>query len=181
MGASISEAPLYQTPLIDPLPGEASSFGEAFGGYQSPFAPPQSNEAQLGYDLAPAVLLGVSLISRNPVATAPRALGHLRIGHTVPWADMTKAQRRAFQHSYSRHGTELGLPKWKQGNAEALRGQFNSVVGHIRETGTHLGTRIKPFNGRSVRVNYFESNIQGTKYYYYETMSGQFVSAGKAR
>ncbi|WP_240220542.1 RHS repeat-associated core domain-containing protein [Rheinheimera hassiensis] len=119
--------------------------------------------------------------SESVANSAQKALGHLRIGHTVPWADMTKAQRKAFQHSYSRHGAELGLPKWQQGDAEALRQQFNNVVGHIRETGTNLGTMMKPFNGKSTRVNYFESNLQGTKYYYYETMSGQFVSAGKAR
>ena len=98
-----------------------------------------------------------------------------------PWAEMTKAQRRAFQHSYSRHADELGLPKWAQGNAEELRTQFNNVVGHIRETGTYMGTKMKPFNGQSTRVNYYESNLQGTKYYYYETQSGQFISAGKVR
>jgi len=94
---------------------------------------------------------------------------------------MTKAQRRAFQHSYSRHASELGLPKWAQGNADALRQQFNNVVGHIRSTGKSLGTRLKPFNGKSTRVNYFESNLNGTNYYYYETLSGQFISAGRAR
>lgn len=93
---------------------------------------------------------------------------------------MTKAQRKAFQHSYSRHAKEMGLPNWSQKNAGGLRQQFNNVDGHIRETGTHLGTRMKPFNGKSTRVNYYESNLQGTNYYYYETMSGQFVSAGKA-
>ncbi|AJQ93344.1 hypothetical Protein YC6258_01296 [Gynuella sunshinyii YC6258] len=43
----------------------------------------------------------------------------------------------------------MGLPKWSQKNAESLRQQFNNVVGHIRETGTHLGTGMKPFNGKS--------------------------------
>ncbi|WP_144407569.1 hypothetical protein [Gynuella sunshinyii] len=62
---------------------------------------------------------------------------------------MTKAQKKAFQHSYSRHADEMGLPKWSQKNAESLRQQFNNVVGHIRETGTHLGTGMKPFNGKS--------------------------------
>jgi len=112
---------------------------------------------------------------------APKLLGHLRIGHTAPWAEMTKAQRRAFQHSYSRHASELGLPKWAQGNADALRQHFNNVVGHIRSTGTNLGTRLKPFDGKSTRVNYFESNLNGINYYYYETLSGQFISAGRAR
>ena len=124
----------------------------------------------------------LGLCKEPPVTNSgTKALGHLRIGHTTPWGEMTKAQRRAFQHSYSRHADELGLPKWKQGNAEELRTQFNNVVGHIRETGTHLGTRMKPVNSQSARVNYYESNLQDTKYYYYETMSGKFVSAGKAR
>ena len=119
--------------------------------------------------------------SNDVTKSTQRALGHLRIGHPVPLSKMTKAQRRAFQHSYSRHGAELGLPKWSQKNAEALRQKFNKVVGHIRETGTYQGIRMKPFNGKSARVNYYESNLHGSKYYYYETMSGQFVSAGKAR
>jgi hypothetical protein len=105
----------------------------------------------------------------------------LKTGHIVPWDQMTKAQRRAFQHSYSRHADELGLPRWQQSIAEELRVQFNSVVTHIREAGTYLGTRTKPFNGKSTTVNFYEATFHGTKYYYYETLSGQFISAGKAR
>jgi len=110
-----------------------------------------------------------------------KAIGHLRIGHTVPWDAMSKTQRRAFQHSYDRHKVELGLPAWSHKNAESLRLQFNSVVGYIRETGTYKGIKIKPFNDRSVQVNYYESTLNGALYYYYETLSGQFVSAGKSR
>ena len=103
-------------------------------------------------------------------------------GHPVPWNEMTKAQRKAFQHSYSRHAEELGLPKWKQSNAEALRQQFNAVVGHIRANGTKLppGTR-KPFNGQMVEVNFYEALFDGNKYCYYETLDGTFISAGLAR
>jgi hypothetical protein len=31
-------------------------------------------------------------------------------GHTTLWGKMSKSQRRAFQHSYSRHANELDLP-----------------------------------------------------------------------
>ena len=105
-----------------------------------------------------------------------------KIGHTTPWDQMTKAQRKAFQHSYSRHASELGLPNWKQGNAEALRNQFNNIVGHVRNNGTKLPAGIKkPFNGQSVDVNFYEGVFNGTKYYYYETLDGIFISAGRAR
>ncbi|MBZ4396818.1 polymorphic toxin-type HINT domain-containing protein [Myxococcus sp. AS-1-15] len=105
------------------------------------------------------------------------------IGHATPWAAMTQAEKNAFKHSYSRHGAELGLPNWSEKNAAKLQQQFNSVVGHIRATGTQLaGPIYKPWNGQSVKVNFFESTLHGTKYYYYEdTVSGRFISAGLAR
>ena len=95
---------------------------------------------------------------------------------------MSKAQREAFQHSYTRHGPELGLPNWRQKNAEALQNQFNNIVGHVRNNGTKLPPGIKkPFNGESVDVNFYEGVFNGIKYYYYETLNGIFISAGKAR
>lgn len=75
----------------------------------------------------------------------------------------------------------LVYPDWKELNAETLRLQFNHVVGYIRQNGTFLGTKMKPFREQSVRVNYYEAILNGTRYHYYETLSGRFVSAGKAR
>jgi len=66
LGSSAWDAPL-QNPFVDPLPGEDFTLGGAFGvNYQPPFNAPQSNEALLGYDLAPAVMIAVGLISRSP-------------------------------------------------------------------------------------------------------------------
>jgi hypothetical protein len=106
-----------------------------------------------------------------------------RIGHAKPWAEMTTAERRAFQHSYSRHGAELGLPDWAETRAPELQGQFNNVVGYVRQNGTQLpGPIYKPWNANTVKVNYFEWEFRGTKYYYYEdAATGTFISAGKAR
>ncbi|MFN6103138.1 MAG: polymorphic toxin-type HINT domain-containing protein, partial [Planctomycetaceae bacterium] len=105
-----------------------------------------------------------------------------QIGHATPWAQMTAAQRKAFQHSYSRHAQELGLPAWSQKNAEALRTQFNSIVGYILQSGTKISNPPKkPFNGQSVDIEFYEAWLNGTKYYYYETLDGIFISAGKAR
>lgn len=105
-----------------------------------------------------------------------------KIGHTTPWDKMTKAEKRAFQHSYSRHAKELGLPNWSQKNAEALRQQFNNRVGQIRNNGTKVkNPPKKPFNGKSVEVNMFEQTVGGKKYYYYETLDGKFISAGESR
>lgn len=102
-------------------------------------------------------------------------------GHSTPWAQMSGAQRKAFQHSYSRHGAELGLPNWSQANAANLQTRFNSVVGHIRSNGTQVPGVRKPHNGVGVDVNFFEATIHGTKYYYYETLDRIFISAGLAR
>ena len=113
--------------------------------------------------------------------TASRGIAS-RIGHTTPWNEMTRAQRRAFQHSYSRHAKELGLPNWSQKSAESLRQQFNNIVRHIRNNGTQTpNPPRKPFNGQSVDVNFFEATFNGVRYYYYETLDGIFISAGRAR
>ena len=105
------------------------------------------------------------------------------IGFTVPWAQMTKAEKGALKHSYMRHREGLGLPNWMESNAADLQQQFNNVVGYIRQNGTQFpGPIYKPWKGNSVEVNYFETVINGTKYYYYEdAASGTFISAGKAR
>jgi hypothetical protein len=105
------------------------------------------------------------------------------IGHSTPWTKMTQAERKAFKHSYSRHGKELGLPNWSEKNAAALQKQFNDVTGYIRQNGTQLpGPIQKPWNGQNVEVNFFKAEFHGTTYYYYEdAVSGTFISAGKAR
>jgi LysM domain len=103
------------------------------------------------------------------------------IGHATPWAQMTIAQRKAFQHSYSRHAADFGLPNWKQSNVEDLQKQFNDAAAKIRNSGTQVAKPVfKPWNGKSVQVNYFESNINGENFYYYEdAATGMFISAGK--
>ena len=105
-----------------------------------------------------------------------------KIGHATPWEQMTATERRAFQHSYSRHAQELGLPAWSQKNAEALRKQFNNIVEYIRTNGIKIpNPPKKPFNGQSVNVNFYEVTFNGVRYYYYETLDGIFISAGRSR
>jgi len=96
---------------------------------------------------------------------------------------MTTSQRKAFQHFYSRHGSELCLPNWNQSNAGLPQQKFNSVVSEIRKNGTQLaGPIFKPWNGQSVQVNFFEANVSSARFYYYEdAATGMFISAGKAR
>ena len=102
------------------------------------------------------------------------------------WSEMSKAERGAFQHSYSNHGHELGLPKWSQKNADALRDQFNRRVAEIRTQAQHVRKGQKPVGlkgsgqgGKMETVRIFEyTDAAGVKWYYYETLSGRFVSAG---
>ncbi len=122
-----------------------------------------------------------SLVAHDPPGLSGADYRVKNFGHTTPWAQMTDAQRKAFQHSYSRHAQELGLPQWSQKNAENLRQQFNNIVGYIRENGSQIPGIQKPFNGQSVAVNFFEATFHGTKYYYYETLTGLFISAGRSR
>ena len=71
---------------------------------------------------------------------------------------------------------------WSQKNAEALRQQFNNIVDNVRTNGTKIpNPPKKPFNGQSVDVNFYEATFNGIRYYYYETLDGIFISAGKAR
>ena len=106
------------------------------------------------------------------------AVANLRIGHTISWANMTAAEKKAFQHSYSRHASEFGLPNWSAKNAESLRQQFNAAVGNVRKNGTFTGVVNKPYNSVSTKVNFYEANINGKNYYYYETLDGKFISSG---
>ena len=107
----------------------------------------------------------------------------LGLCHRTPWAQMTKEEKNAFKHSYSRHGAELGLPNWKEKNAPALQKQFLAVTDHIKANGTVVpGPIYKPWNGNTVEVTFHEAEFNGVKYYYYEDKAtGQFISAGKAR
>lgn len=38
--------------------------------------------------------------------------GFMGIGHATPWSQMSAIARKKFQHSYSRHAHEFGLPSW---------------------------------------------------------------------
>ncbi len=102
-----------------------------------------------------------------------------RVGHATPWDTMTKKQQGAFQHSYSNHGHEFGLPNWSGKNAESLRQQFNAAAGAVREKAQQVSLRYKPVGGVTEPVRYFQyTDDVGTRWYYFETLRGDFVSAG---
>jgi hypothetical protein len=102
------------------------------------------------------------------------------VGHTTPWSAMTRAEKRAFQHSYSRHSKELGLPNWAESKAADLQGLFNEAVTNIRNAGSNSFFLSQEWvNGVMTTVNRTEPIINGQKYFYYETLQGVFISAGK--
>jgi hypothetical protein len=111
----------------------------------------------------------------------------VEIGHATPWDQMTPVEKNAFKHSYSRHSTELGLPSWAETKAEALRQQFNARVGEIRANAQNVWRTNMPYGERgsgvptgSVPVRWFEfTDPGGVHWYYYETLEGKFVSAGR--
>lgn len=93
---------------------------------------------------------------------------------------MTKAEARAFQHSYSRHASELGLPNWSQARASELQSLFNNAVSNIRSAGSNsFFSSQELVNGVRTTVNRTEPIINGQRYFYYETLQGKFISAGK--
>jgi RHS repeat-associated protein len=107
------------------------------------------------------------------------------IGFNKSWSQMTEAEQGAFQHAYSRHRAELGLPNWRLTEAEALRNQFNTVVNYIRANATSVVVRTVPVGVRGgqqaavgERVAFYTTEIHGTKYYQYSTLDGRFISAG---
>lgn len=108
--------------------------------------------------------------------------GFLGVGHATPWAQMSAAARKSFQHSYTRHGSEFGLPQWSATNAEALRTSFNAAVGQVRANADTVRLVMKPYQSYSARVRYFEATLNGKRFYYYELWDiGKFVSAGRVR
>jgi RHS repeat-associated protein len=112
-----------------------------------------------------------SIIARN----VPKKAGHL-----TPWAEMTEAEKIAFKHSYTRHWTELGLPGYKEGNMTYYQGLFNDAVTKVRYHGVNQFFVSKAnVNGVKIDVIRTEPIINGQKYYYYETLTGKFVSVGK--
>lgn len=94
---------------------------------------------------------------------------------------MTDAQKKKFQHSYSRHAEEFGLPNWAGSKAEELRRKFNDAVADILENGKlQPGTHKKPWNGQSREVNLYLHKKNGTTSYYYEDKAtGTSISAGR--
>lgn len=108
--------------------------------------------------------------------------GFMGVGHATPWSQMSASARKAFQHSYTRHARDFGLPPWRGGQAEALQAQFNAAVGQVRANADLVRITMKPYNGPLTRVRYFEATVNGRRYYYYELWDiGRFVSAGLAR
>jgi RHS repeat-associated protein len=111
----------------------------------------------------------------------------VEIGFAKPWSTMTKAEQGAFQHAYSRHAQELGLPAWQGSRAEALRVQFNNVTGYIRNNAQRVFQVNKPLGIRGGGVPahsavvrfYVHTDSKGNQFYYYETIGGRFISAGK--
>jgi RHS repeat-associated protein len=103
----------------------------------------------------------------------------LRVGHLTPWSQMTKAERRAFQHSY-RKAEQLDLPIWRESEANILQELFNNKVTNIRSAGANgFFNSRELLNGVKTTVNRTEPVYFGEKYYYYETLQGKFISAGK--
>lgn len=131
-------------------------------------------------------LVGSAFALGTALRNVPRQLDEVTItaqrqmkGHLTEFSTMTKAEKRAFQHSYSRHHKELGLPKWKESDAESLRAAFNDKVTEIREAGANnFFQSTELVKGQRVTVNRTEPIINGQQYYYYETQQGEFVSAG---
>ncbi len=68
----------------------------------------------MGYGRLAALRSAAGVTEAGKTLSAPAQAVASQIGHSTPWAQMTAAQRRAFQHSYSRHAHELGLPSWSQ-------------------------------------------------------------------
>ncbi len=108
--------------------------------------------------------------------------GFMGVGHATPWSEMSAVARKKFQHSYSRHAKEFNLPNWSAKNAETLQAQFNAAVGQVRSNADKVIFTMKPYEGMSARMRYFEATLNGKRYYYYELWDiGKFVSAGLAR
>jgi hypothetical protein len=130
---------------------------------------------------APTEAKGVWNRARERAGRVAEKLGltTARIGHAKPYNQMTVAERKAFQHSYGRHGAEFNLPNWSATQAESLRQKFNSAVGVVRENAQKVTLSTEKVKGVSTACRYFHyTDAAGIRWYYYETLAGDFVSAG---
>jgi hypothetical protein len=101
-------------------------------------------------------------------------------GHTTPWSQMSKAEQNAFKHSYSRHHKELGLPNFRESQAAHYQTLFNNKVTMLRNEGMGgFFESMELVHGRLQKVYRTEPIINGKRYYFYETVEGQFISAGQ--
>lgn len=108
--------------------------------------------------------------------------GFMGIGHATPWSQMSAKAKKAFQHSYTRHASEFGLPSWRQGQAAALQEQFNAAVGQVRTQSHSVFIRTHTYKGQPATMTEWRATINGQEFYYYELRDiGKFVSAGLVR
>lgn len=122
-------------------------------------------------------------------AEAGIANGFMGIGHATPYAEMSAKAKSAFQHSYSRHADEFGLPAWKGSQATELQGMFNEAVGQVRSQAHSViisqqryGVRGLPYPAQYTTMTEFRATLNGQEFFYYELRDiGKFVSAGKVK
>lgn len=108
--------------------------------------------------------------------------GFMGYGHATPWSKMSAKAKKEFQHSYSRHAAEFGLPAWRQSIAADLQIQFNSAVRQVVEKSHRVMISYHPYKSVSAQMTEWRAIINGREYYYYQLRDiGKFVSAGLVR
>lgn len=98
---------------------------------------------------------------------------------------MTNPEIEAFNHAISRHGAEFGLKWGKKETLPKLVDDFNFVTSNIRKNGKFIGIEYVKYgvkgsaaSTQSVPALVYNINIGGKIFYYWETLEGQFISAG---
>ncbi len=101
------------------------------------------------------------------------------------FSEMTEAEVQAFNHAISRHGSEFGLKWGKKEVLPQLVNDFNSVTSNIRKKGGFIGVQKVKYgikgSGESTKLvdaNVYNYIINDKTYYYWETIYGEFISAG---
>jgi len=123
-----------------------------------------------------ASLVEAGEITMEQLAKAGRS--RTAFGFSTPWSQMSKAERKALQHAYSRHADQFGLPNWQESQAEALRGRLNDSAQLVRDSAQNIFLRKHPQGGQSVWTREYRSMIGGRDYYYYESLDGTYISSG---
>ncbi len=134
----------WESPRIDAIGDEHPSPAEIFGPYQSPFAPPVTNEDQLARDLGPAATIVLGVVTRRPVGAARGILGTPRVGSQKLQNIINDLYRGTTNPNRIGNGTTADAIRHELATGQPVGGAFHSQKGADYARGLENWLRANP-------------------------------------